>query len=82
MTTAIAELAELRLFTPEQAAKIMSGDLPGSVSGYWLREQIRDGRFPYTPMGRRRMLSRADIAEIIAICRVAPKSRPPRRKSA
>lgn len=81
MTAALAELAELQLLTPEQAAQIMSGDTPDAVSGYWIREGIRDGRFPYTPMGRRIMLSRAQVAEIIAICRVEAKTRA-RRKTA
>lgn len=82
MTAAVAELAELALFTPEQAAVILSGETPRAVSGHWLREQIRDGRFPHTPMGRRLMLSRAQIAEIIRLCAEPATTRPPRRKIA
>lgn len=74
-TTALAELAELELLTPEQAAEVMSGDTADAISGYWIREQIRDGRFPFTKAGRRIMLSRTQIAEIITICRIEPKKR-------
>lgn len=82
MTTALAELAELQLFTPEQAAVIMSGDNPGAVSGYWYREQIRDGRFDYTPVGRRIMLTREQIAQNIAACSKKATTGARRRKTA
>lgn len=82
MTAAVEQLDELALYTPEKAAEILSGETPGAVSGYWLREQIRDGRFDYTPMGRRIMLSRAQIAEIIRLCCVPATTRAPRRKIA
>lgn len=74
-------LADLQLFTPEQAAEVMSGDTEDAVSGYWIREGIRDGRFDYTKVGRRIMLSRPQVAAIIAACRVEPKARASRRAS-
>jgi hypothetical protein len=81
MTMATFEdLSELALFTPEQAARIMSGDAIGAVSAHWLHDQCRDGRIPFTKVGRRRMFSREDIAGIIATCRVEPVNRAPRRR--
>lgn len=74
------ELAALRLYSPKQAAAILSGDTPGAVTAWFLAQGCRDGRFPCTMMGRRRMFSRADIADIIAISRVEPTAlRHPRR---
>lgn len=81
MSAAAIDLAELTLYTPEQAGEIMSGHAKGAVSGWWIREQIRQGRFTYTPVGRRVMLSRPQIAAIIADLEVPATRRTPRRRT-
>lgn len=80
MQADISDLLELALFTPEEAARVLSGNTPGAVSAHWLHDQCRDGRIPFTKVGRRRMFSRQDIAEIVTACRVEPVNRAPKRR--
>jgi excisionase family DNA binding protein len=71
--TAIDDLSDTRLYTPEEAAARLG------VTANWMNQKAREGRIPDTPMGRTRMFSAANIRAIIAGFANEPTANPPRR---
>lgn len=78
MSASVIDLAALKLYTAEQAAVIMSGDNPGTVTTYFIAQGIRDGWIDYTPVGRHKLLTREQIAAIITSLQKPASSRTPR----
>ena len=53
------------LYAPDEAAGIL--DPSGKTTGYWLLKRARSGKFPCTHVGRSRVFSPANLAEIARI---------------
>lgn len=60
---------ELRLYTDEQAAELLGRSL------WWVKDQIRHGKIPFTRVGRFARFSAAQIREIRAANEVTPGPR-------
>lgn len=63
-----AELAAVGapiLYAPDEAAAIL--DPSGKTTAYWLLKRARSGQFPCTHVGRSRVFSPANLAEIARI---------------
>jgi hypothetical protein len=63
------------LYPPDEAAAIL--DPSGKTTGYWLLKRARSGEFPCTQVGRSRVFSPANLAEIARLL-----NRPSRPRSA
>lgn len=50
------------LYAPDEAAAIL--DPSGKTTGYWLLRRARSGQFPCTQVGRSKVFSPANLAEI------------------
>lgn len=50
------------LYAPDEAAEIL--DPSGKTTGYWLLRRARSGQFPCTQVGRSKVFSPANLAEI------------------
>lgn len=53
------------LYAPDEAAAIL--DPSGKTTAYWLLKRARSGQFPCTHVGRSRVFSPANLAEIARI---------------
>jgi hypothetical protein len=63
------------LYAPDEAAAIL--DPSGKTTAYWLLRRARSGQFPCTQVGRSKVFSPANLAEIARLLNKPSRPKPP-----